>query len=178
MGQQLVFGKGGGFGKLCLLAWGSACWTPCCPVQGLGITGSTLGSAPLQTQTGINSPPVLSPPSPSRRPYFGRLRFDMAYWSCGFPADALCLSCIAYNVVRPGELSQGIAYASLAAASVINVVLFIQTMNGLCKLRVGAPSARTSSQCQRQCVRQRVGQEEAAVSEDVKPLLHRPGQYT
>mmetsp|Transcript_38079 Transcript_38079/g.84818 ORF Transcript_38079/g.84818 Transcript_38079/m.84818 type:complete len:945 (+) Transcript_38079:211-3045(+) len=73
------------------------------------------------------------------KPYFGRLRFDMSYWAASFPSDALAFICIAYNLIKPGRLSGGIAFAALAACSVVTVVLCAQTLAGILRLRVFVP---------------------------------------
>lgn len=73
------------------------------------------------------------------RPFFGRIKFDMAYWAAGFPAAALSLVSTQYASVVPGRVSAGIAYAALAAASAINAILALHTLSGLIRRKIFVP---------------------------------------
>ncbi|KAG1678390.1 hypothetical protein FOA52_015157 [Chlamydomonas sp. UWO 241] len=73
------------------------------------------------------------------RPFFGRIKFDMSYWATGFPSAAVAIAVLFYYALIPGPLSQGIAIAALAVASVLNVVLLLQTYAGILRFKVFVP---------------------------------------
>jgi len=73
------------------------------------------------------------------RPFFGRIKFDMAYWAAGFPACALAFAVMFYLALFPGGLSQGIAVAGLAFASALNAMLLLQTLAAVLRFRVFVP---------------------------------------
>ncbi|KAG1668505.1 hypothetical protein FOA52_012099 [Chlamydomonas sp. UWO 241] len=73
------------------------------------------------------------------RPFFGRIKFDMAYWATGFPSAAVAIAVLFYYALIPGPLSQGIAIAALAVASGLNTVLLLQTYAGILRFRIFVP---------------------------------------
>ncbi|KXZ47349.1 hypothetical protein GPECTOR_36g72 [Gonium pectorale] len=73
------------------------------------------------------------------RPYFGRLRFDMSYWAAGFPSAAMSMCAIYYNLLKPGDLSEAIAYATLFITSWLHANLLMQTLAALVRRQVFTP---------------------------------------
>ncbi|PNH09480.1 Glutaredoxin-C6 [Tetrabaena socialis] len=72
-------------------------------------------------------------------PYFGRVRFDMSYWAAGFPSAAMCMCAIYYNALKPGDLSEAIAYATLFFTSWLHAILLLQTLTALIRRQVFVP---------------------------------------
>lgn len=61
--------------------------------------------------------------------HFSQLKFDVtSTWMIAFPLDALAIATLLYYRQVPGVLTQGMAYAGLAVASVSTVVLVLHTI--------------------------------------------------
>ncbi|KAG2443533.1 hypothetical protein HXX76_001885 [Chlamydomonas incerta] len=73
------------------------------------------------------------------RPYLGRLRFDMSYWACSFPLAAMSMCATVYYLIKPGNLSEAIAYACLFACSWVTSMLALQTLAAMVRLQVFVP---------------------------------------
>jgi hypothetical protein len=73
------------------------------------------------------------------RPYLGRLKFGMYYWAASFPSAGLAVTAQSYYHAFPGGMSYGIAVTSLAATTVIQMMLLMHTLIDILLQRVGGP---------------------------------------
>ena len=60
-----------------------------------------------------------------------RLKFEVSSWTLAFPLEALAIATLMYAAAIPGTLTNGMAYAALAAASVTVAVLVLHTLQSL-----------------------------------------------
>ncbi|PSC71350.1 C4-dicarboxylate ABC transporter [Micractinium conductrix] len=60
-----------------------------------------------------------------------RLKFDMSSWALGFPLDALAIATLMYAGAVPGILTNGMACAALAVASLATLVLSLHSLHSL-----------------------------------------------
>ena len=60
-----------------------------------------------------------------------RIKFDMPSWALAFPLEALAVATLMYAAAVPGILTNGMAYAGLAVASLTVLVLLLHTLQAL-----------------------------------------------